>query len=156
MQGCGRCLRREPEIEHTLLISTNMTTSDLTANPFASYNLECENSMLTLYAASPNFIESSIVCQKLSLSLPFPNDSLSLSLPPPITHRTHTPCSIANANQIIRKLLHHLGCFAGLYGFGVVCDEDGLLRLDDENAFSALFVVTDVVISVVLIMLESD
>lgn len=51
----------------------------------------------------------------------------------------HKPLLVACPNQIITQLLHRCGCLTRLYGLGVVCDEEGLLGLDDHDAFFSLY-----------------
>ena len=67
------------------------------------------------------------------------------SLPPPIPlYRRFvfssplSARSIPDLDQVITQLLDHRGRGTGLHALGVVCDEDGLCGLDDDDAFSAL------------------
>jgi len=48
--------------------------------------------------------------------------------------------SVPNLDQVITQLLDHRGRGTGLHALGVVCDEDGLCGLDDDDAFSALII----------------
>lgn len=45
---------------------------------------------------------------------------------------------VANADEVVGKLLDGVGGRAGLDGLGVVGDKDGLGGLDDHDAFPAL------------------
>lgn len=46
--------------------------------------------------------------------------------------------SVANANQIIAKLLHGICCASGLYCFRIVGDEDCLKRFDNDHTLLVL------------------
>ena len=45
---------------------------------------------------------------------------------------------VANADQVIAKLFHRVGRRARLNSFWVMCNEDGLRRLDNDHAFFSL------------------
>lgn len=48
------------------------------------------------------------------------------------------PPLVADTDEVVGELLHGVGCDAGLDGFRVMGDEDGLGGLDDDDALSAL------------------
>lgn len=49
------------------------------------------------------------------------------------------PSLIADLHQVVGQLFDGVGRSAGLHGLRVVRNEDGLLGLDDDDAFSALY-----------------
>ena len=46
--------------------------------------------------------------------------------------------SVADTNEVGAQFLYSVRGGAGLYGLWVVCDKEGLLSLDDDDAFSTL------------------
>lgn len=53
-------------------------------------------------------------------------------------HREKLPSSVANADQVIAKLLHRVGRRTRLNGFWIMRDKNGLCRLDNNHAFFPL------------------
>jgi hypothetical protein len=58
---------------------------------------------------------------------------------PSCRSRPQSPPLVPRPNQIITQLLHSRRCLSWLYRLRVVCDEEGLLGLDDHGAFFALW-----------------
>ena len=48
--------------------------------------------------------------------------------------------SVSNASQVVGQFLDRVGCYARLYCFWVMCEEDCLFCLDDDDSFLSLFV----------------
>lgn len=64
-----------------------------------------------------------------------------------VTHRRRVPIRfrlvfffvlVSDADQVGAQFLHGVRGCAGLYCLWVVCDEESLFRLDDNDSFSAL------------------
>lgn len=53
--------------------------------------------------------------------------------------KTMCECSVADAHQIIAKLLHCVRCLAWLYCLWEMCDEDCLMRLDNYYSLLSLW-----------------
>ncbi len=67
-----------------------------------------------------------------------PSDVPSCRPPTPLEHVSSIDGLISGIDQVVREGLDGLCCVACLNVLGVVTDEDGLLRLDDADAYLAL------------------
>jgi hypothetical protein len=56
--------------------------------------------------------------------------------------------SVTRSDEVVAQLFYRCRGLAGLYGLGVVCDEEGLLGLDDYDAFFALCVYVSFISSI--------
>jgi len=91
------------------------------------------------------FIGPKLACLVEWIWLSSPESVLSLFVTQHATRRRPRspdspcmPCLITHSNQVSAEFLDRVGCGAGLYCLGVMCDEEGLFCLDDHDAFSAL------------------